>query len=68
MIRFQSIVLAALAALVAVAAITTQLDNYLLYVVILWALFATLAVSFDVLLGYTGYLSLAHGALFGFGE
>lgn len=67
MIRFQSIVLAAMAALVAVAAITTQLDNYLLYVVILWALFATIAVSFDVLLGYTGYLSLAHGALFGFG-
>jgi branched-chain amino acid transport system permease protein len=44
-----------------------QLNSYFLYVVTLGAIFATLAVSFDVVLGYTGYLSLAHGALFGVG-
>lgn len=59
--------IAALAALVAASFVATQLNDYLLYVVILWAIFASLAVSFDVLLGFTGYLSLAHGALFGLG-
>jgi branched-chain amino acid transport system permease protein len=49
------------------SAIITQLNDYFLYVVTIGAIFAVLAVAFDVLLGYTGYLSLAHGALFGLG-
>ncbi len=57
----------ALTAFIVAVAIASQLNDYLLYIVILWAIYATLAVLFDVLLGYTGYLSLAHGALFGLG-
>lgn len=48
-------------------ALAPAFSNYLLYVATLACLFAMLAVSFDVLLGYTGYLSLTHGALFGVG-
>lgn len=58
-------VVTALAALA--AAVSTQLNDYLVYVLTLGALFSALAVGFDVLLGYTGYLSLAHGALYGLG-
>lgn len=62
----KSIALAALAfALTAGAALT--LNDYFVYVVTIGAIFATLAVAFDVLLGFTGYLSLAHGALYGLG-
>ncbi|MFC5584388.1 branched-chain amino acid ABC transporter permease [Nitratireductor kimnyeongensis] len=43
------------------------INDYFLYVVTIGAIFAVLAVSFDLLLGYTGYLSLAHGALYGVG-
>jgi len=50
-----------------VAGLTLLLDDYYAYVVTIGAIFATLAVAFDVLLGFTGYLSLAHGALYGFG-
>lgn len=42
-------------------------SNYLLYVATAAAWLAVLAISFDVLIGYTGYLSLAHGALYGVG-
>lgn len=48
-------------------AVTLTLDDYFVYVVTIGAIFATLAVAFDVLLGFTGYLSLAHGALYGLG-
>jgi ABC-type branched-subunit amino acid transport system permease subunit len=51
----------------AAAAACLVLDDYLLYVVTIGAIFASLAVAFDVLLGFTGYLSLAHGALYGLG-
>ncbi|MGU3497143.1 branched-chain amino acid ABC transporter permease [Xanthobacteraceae bacterium A53D] len=49
------------------AGITLNLNDYFVYVVTIGAIFAALAVGFDVLLGYTGYLSLAHGALYGLG-
>ena len=49
------------------AALTPLLDDYFTYVLTIAALYASLAVGFDVLLGYTGYLSLAHGALYGLG-
>ncbi|MBX9459704.1 MAG: branched-chain amino acid ABC transporter permease [Rhizobium sp.] len=42
-------------------------SNYILYVATAAAWLAVLAISFDVLIGYTGYLSLAHGALYGVG-
>jgi len=54
-------------ALALTSAITLTLDDYAVYVVTIGAIFATLALAFDVLLGFTGYLSLAHGALYGFG-
>lgn len=55
------------ALLLASAAAVATMNGYQIYVVTLIALFGILAVSFDVLIGYTGYLSLAHGALFGVG-
>ena len=51
----------------AFVALALALDDYYAYVLTIASLFAALAVSFDVLLGYTGYLSLAHGALYGLG-
>lgn len=53
--------------LLAAALASPLLSDYLLYMATIAALWAVLAVSFDVLLGYTGYLSLAHGALHGVG-
>lgn len=55
------------AALLIATALSPFLNDYLLYIATIAALWAVLAVSFDVLLGYTGYLSLAHGALYGVG-
>jgi branched-chain amino acid transport system permease protein len=49
------------------AAVSPLLNDYLLYVATLAALMCILAVSYDVLLGLTGYLSLAHGFLYGVG-
>lgn len=60
--------LAAVSALLLASAVAVPaMNDYQVYVLTLIALFGILAVSFDVLLGYTGYLSLAHGALFGVG-
>jgi branched-chain amino acid transport system permease protein len=42
-------------------------NDYLLYVATIIVLMSILAVSYDVLLGLTGYLSLAHGFLYGVG-
>jgi branched-chain amino acid transport system permease protein len=42
-------------------------NDYLLYVATIIALMSILAVAYDVLLGLTGYLSLAHGFLYGVG-
>ena len=43
------------------------MNDYLLYVATIAGLMCILAVSYDVLLGLTGYLSLAHGFLYGVG-
>lgn len=53
--------------LVAATAIVLNTNQYIIYVLTLVAMFSILTVSFDILLGYTGYISLAHGALFGCG-
>lgn len=62
----KSVAIAAIAFALAAAG-TLTLNDYFVYVVTIGAIFATLAVAFDVLLGFTGYLSLAHGALYGLG-
>jgi branched-chain amino acid transport system permease protein len=41
--------------------------NYVLHVLILAAIYATLAISLDLVIGYTGILSVAHAAFFGVG-
>ena len=41
--------------------------DYLLHVIVMTALFGTLASSLNLLAGYTGMLALAHGAFFGIG-
>ena len=41
--------------------------DYVIYVMVLAFLFAALAASYDLLLGYTGQLSFAHGAFYGIG-
>ena len=51
----------------AVACLSPFANDYLLYVGTIVALMSVLAVSYDVLLGVTGYLSLAHGFLYGVG-
>ncbi len=61
------IAVAAVLAFGLAAGVTLSLNDYLVYVVTIGAIFAALAVAFDVLLGFTGYLSLAHGALYGLG-
>ena len=42
-------------------------DPYTLYVVIMAGIFGVLALSLNLLLGYTGQLSLGHAAFFGIG-
>jgi len=57
-------------ALLVVAAVTAPLwvaNPYHLHVLIMAGIFAILALSLNVLLGYTGQLSLGHAAFFGIG-
>jgi branched-chain amino acid transport system permease protein len=42
-------------------------DSFLLFVINTLLVFAILAVSLDILVGYTGYISLAHATFFGIG-
>jgi ABC-type branched-subunit amino acid transport system permease subunit len=42
-------------------------ERYILHVMIFTALFAALALSYDLIVGHVGSLSLAHPALFGIG-
>jgi branched-chain amino acid transport system permease protein len=42
-------------------------SEYVVYVMVLAFLFATLTASYDLLLGYTGQLSFAQGAFYGIG-
>jgi branched-chain amino acid transport system permease protein len=66
-LSFSRLAAFSLAALLGSSALALTANDYLAYVIMVGAIFATLAVAFDVLLGYTGYLSLAHGALYGVG-
>jgi len=50
-----------------IAMAATQASDYVLYVAMAAGWLAILAISFDVLVGYTGYISLAHGAFYGVG-
>lgn len=42
-------------------------SDYVIYVTVLAMLYAMLTASYDLLLGYTGQLSFAHGAFYGMG-
>ena len=50
-----------------VAATVPRQQRYVLHVLIFTALFATLALSYDLVVGHVGSLSLAHPAFFGVG-
>src|ERR1041384_1064180 len=50
-----------------VAAIVPRQQRYVLHVLIFTALFAALALSYDLVVGHVGSLSLAHPAFFGVG-
>ena len=43
------------------------MENYLLGILVTVSVFAILAVSLDLLIGYTGLFTIVHGALFGTG-
>src|SRR2546426_8807529 len=61
---------AVLAALATMSALTLPLwleSPYFLHVVIMAGIFGVLALSLNLLLGYTGQLSLGHAAFFGIG-
>jgi ABC-type branched-subunit amino acid transport system permease subunit len=58
---------AALAAPWLVAAVVPRQQRYVLHVLIFTALFAALALSYDLVVGHVGSLSLAHPAFFGVG-
>ena len=57
----------ALVALAAVAVVTPFLDDYLQTVITRSFIFAIMAVSLDILMGYTGLRSMGHGVYFAFG-
>jgi ABC-type branched-subunit amino acid transport system permease subunit len=50
-----------------VAAVAPDQQRYLVHVMIFTALFAALALSYDLVVGHVGSLSLAHPAFFGIG-
>ena len=50
-----------------VAAAVPRQQRYVLHVLIFTALFAALALSYDLVVGHVGSLSLAHPAFFGTG-
>ena len=50
-----------------VAAVVPRQQRYVLHVLIFTALFAALALSYDLVVGHVGSLSLAHPAFFGIG-
>src|SRR5216110_1218308 len=61
------IVALAIAAPWLAAAIAPGQQRYVVHVLIYTALFATLALSYDLVVGHVGALSLAHPAFFGVG-
>ena len=50
-----------------VAALVPRQQRYVLHVLVFTALFASLALSYDLVVGHVGSLSLAHPAFFGVG-
>jgi ABC-type branched-subunit amino acid transport system permease subunit len=50
-----------------VAAVVPRQQRYIVHVLIFTALFAALALSYDLVVGHVGSLSLAHPAFFGIG-
>ena len=50
-----------------VAAVAPGQQRYILHVLIFTALYAALALSYDLVVGHVGSLSLAHPAFFGIG-
>src|SRR5438093_9840804 len=50
-----------------VASVEPRQQRYVLHVLIFTALFAALALSYDLVVGHVGSLSLAHPAFFGIG-
>src|SRR5256712_5553265 len=50
-----------------VASVVPRQQRYVLHVLIFTALFAALALSYDLVVGHVGSLSLAHPAFFGIG-
>jgi ABC-type branched-subunit amino acid transport system permease subunit len=50
-----------------VAAVTPRAQRYVVHVLIFTVLFAALALSYDLIVGHVGALSLAHPAFFGIG-
>ena len=50
-----------------VAAAVPRQQRYVVHVLIFTALFAALALSYDLVVGHVGSLSLAHPAFFGIG-
>ncbi len=50
-----------------VAAVVPRQQRYIMHVLIFTALFAALALSYDLVVGHVGSLSLAHPAFFGIG-
>jgi branched-chain amino acid transport system permease protein len=57
----------AVALLVAVALPYVVTNDYLFHLIIMAVIWSILATSLNLVLGYTGLLSLAHGAFFGLG-
>ena len=55
------------AAIVAAALPVIVTNSYLFHLLIIAAIWSILATSLNIVLGYTGLLSLAHGAFFGLG-
>src|SRR5438046_10673848 len=50
-----------------VAAVVPGQQRYVLHILVFTALFAALALSYDLVVGHVGSLSLAHPAFFGIG-
>jgi ABC-type branched-subunit amino acid transport system permease subunit len=59
--------IAVLAAPWLIAAVVPRQQRYVLHVLVFTALFAALALSYDLVVGHVGSLSLAHPAFFGVG-
>src|SRR5664279_3824539 len=64
---FKSTLMIAVGLVVAVAVPFLVTNNYLFHLLVMAVIWSSLATSLNLVLGYTGLLSLAHGAFFGIG-